>query len=124
MEQLTALAINFIALSAEASPWLLLGLLIAGLMKVWVPSKVLSKHLGHGKLAIIKAALIGAPLPLSSCGAIPVATGLRRSDASTTSSFLVATPETGIDSVSVYYALLAPVFAVYRPIAAITLVTK
>ncbi len=121
MEQLTALAINFLDLSAEASPWLLLGLLIAGLMKAWVPSKVLSKHLGQGKSAIIKAALIGAPLPLCSCGVIPVATELRRSgaSASATSSFLVATPETGIDSVSVSYALLGPVFAIYRPIAAI-----
>jgi len=121
MEQLTTLAINFIALSAEASPWLLLGLLIAGLMKAWVPNKVLSKHLGHGKQAIIKAALIGAPLPLCSCGVIPVATELRRSgaSASATSSFLVATPETGVDSVSVSYALLGPVFAIYRPIAAI-----
>lgn len=121
MEQLTALAMNFLDLSAEASPWLLLGLLIAGLMKAWVPSKVLSKHLGQGKLAIVKAALIGAPLPLCSCGVIPVATELRRSgaSASATSSFLVATPETGIDSVSVSYALLGPVFAIYRPIAAI-----
>ncbi len=121
MEQLTALTINFLDLSAEASPWLLLGLLIAGLMKAWVPSKVLSKHLGQGKLAIIKAALIGAPLPLCSCGVIPVATELRRSgaSASATSSFLVATPETGIDSVSVSYALLGPIFAIYRPIAAI-----
>jgi uncharacterized membrane protein YraQ (UPF0718 family) len=121
MEQLTALAINFLDLSAEASPWLLLGLLIAGLMKAWVPSKVLSKHLGQGKSAIIKAALIGAPLPLCSCGVIPVATELRRSgaSASATASFLVATPETGIDSVSVSYALLGPVFAIYRPIAAV-----
>ena len=121
MEQITALTINFLDLSAEASPWLLLGLLIAGLMKAWVPSKVLSKHLGQGKLAIIKAALIGAPLPLCSCGVIPVATELRRSGASpsATSSFLVATPETGIDSVSVSYALLGPVFAIYRPTAAI-----
>ena len=121
MEQLTALTINFLDLSAEASPWLLLGLLIAGLMKAWVPSEVLSKHLGQGKTAIIKAALIGAPLPLCSCGVIPVATELRRSgaSASATSSFLVATPETGIDSVSVSYALLGPVFAIYRPIAAI-----
>ena len=121
MEQLSALTINFLDLSAEASPWLLLGLLIAGLMKAWVPSKVLSKHLGQGKSAIIKAALIGAPLPLCSCGVIPVATELRRSgaSASATSSFLVATPETGIDSVSVSYALLGPVFAIYRPFAAI-----
>ncbi len=121
MEQLAFLINNFIELSAEASPWLLLGLLIAGLMKAWVPSKILSKHLGKGKSAVIKAALIGAPLPLCSCGVIPVATELRRSGASApaTASFLVATPETGIDSVSVSYALLGPVFAIYRPFAAI-----
>jgi len=112
---------NFVALSAEASPWLLLGLVIAGLMKSWVPSKILSKHLGSGNSAIIKAAFIGAPLPLCSCGVIPVATELRRSGASApaTSSFLVATPETGVDSVSVSYALLGPIFAIYRPITAI-----
>jgi len=121
MEHLAPFINNFIELSAEASPWLLLGLLIAGLMKAWVPSKILSKHLGKGKSAVIKAALIGAPLPLCSCGVIPVATELRRSGASApaTASFLVATPETGIDSVSVSYALLGPVFAIYRPFAAI-----
>lgn len=121
VEQLSSFINNFIDLSAEASPWLLLGLLIAGLMKAWVPTKILSKHLGKGKSAIIKAALIGAPLPLCSCGVIPVATELRRSGASApaTASFLVATPETGIDSVSVSYALLGPVFAIYRPFAAI-----
>lgn len=121
MEHLSLFVDNFIALSAEASPWLLLGLLIAGLMKAWVPSEILSKHLGKGKSAIVKAALIGAPLPLCSCGVIPVAAELRRSGASApaTASFLVATPETGIDSVSVSYALLGPVFAIYRPFAAI-----
>ncbi len=121
MEHLIAFTSNFIELSAEASPWLLLGLLIAGLMKAWVPTEILSKHLGKGKSAVVKAALIGAPLPLCSCGVIPVATELRRSGASApaTASFLVATPETGIDSVSVSYALLGPVFAIYRPFAAI-----
>jgi uncharacterized membrane protein YraQ (UPF0718 family) len=121
LEYLSALQTNFLALSAEASPWLLLGLLIAGLMKSWVPTQILSKHLGDGKLAILKAAIIGAPLPLCSCGVIPVATELRRSGASApaTASFLVATPETGVDSVSVSYALLGPVFAIYRPITAI-----
>lgn len=112
---------NLLQLSAEASPWLLLGLIIAGLMKAWVPTKILSQHLGHGKQAIVKAAFIGAPLPLCSCGVIPVATELRRSGASApaTSSFLVATPETGVDSVSVSYALLGPIMAVYRPITAV-----
>jgi len=90
-------------------------------MKSWVPTQILSRHLGEGKLAIIKAAIIGAPLPLCSCGVIPVATELRRSGASApaTSAFLVATPETGVDSVSVSYALLGPIFAIYRPITAI-----
>ena len=121
MDTLSQLFNNFITLSAEASPWLLLGLAIAGLMKSWVPAKILSHHLGQGNSAIIKAALIGAPLPLCSCGVIPVATELRRSgaSASATSSFLVATPETGVDSVSVSYAMLGPVFAIYRPITAI-----
>jgi uncharacterized membrane protein YraQ (UPF0718 family) len=121
MEKLSELATNFVDLSVEASPWLLLGLLIAGLMKAWVPTKILSKHLGDSNKSIIKAALIGAPLPLCSCGVIPVATELRRSGASApaTASFLVATPETGVDSVSISYALLGPVFAIYRPITAI-----
>lgn len=80
---------NLVQLSAEASPWLLLGLLIAGLMKAWVPTRILSHHLGSGKKAIVKAAFIGAPLPLCSCGVIPVATELKRSGASApaTSSF-------------------------------------
>ncbi|WDE06501.1 SO_0444 family Cu/Zn efflux transporter [Thalassomonas viridans] len=121
MEQLTALLNNFIDLSAEASPWLLLGLLIAGLMKAWLPKQILNKHLGKGKSGIVKAALVGAPLPLCSCGVIPVATELKRGGASdpATASFLVATPETGVDSVSVSYAILGPVFAVYRPVTAI-----
>lgn len=112
---------NFLELSAEAAPWLILGLVIAGLMKSWLPSKILSSHLGQGKKAIIKAALIGAPLPLCSCGVIPVATELKRSGASdsATAAFLVATPETGIDSMSVSYSLLGPFFAIYRPICAI-----
>ncbi|WP_371377556.1 SO_0444 family Cu/Zn efflux transporter [Thalassotalea aquiviva] len=112
---------NLLQLANEASPWLILGLIIAGLMKTWVPTQILTQHLGKGKRAIVKAAFIGAPLPLCSCGVIPVASQLRRSGASpsATSAFLVATPETGVDSVSVSYALLGPVMAIYRPFAAI-----
>jgi uncharacterized membrane protein YraQ (UPF0718 family) len=112
---------NLLQLSVEASLWLLFGLLIAGLMKAWVSTKILSLHLGHGNKAIIKAAFIDAPLPLCLCSVIPVATELRRSGASAPGSaaFLVATPETGVDSVSVSYALLGPVLAIYRPVTAI-----
>ncbi len=114
---------NLLALSLEAAPWLVLGLVIGGLMKSLIPTAFLQKHLsGSGLPSIIKAALLGAPLPLCSCGVIPAALGLRRAGASkpATVSFLVSTPETGIDSVSISYALLGPFMAITRPIAAIT----
>lgn len=114
---------NFIDLFLESAPWMLLGLVIAGLLKEWIPTDLLTKHLGgRGAKTTIKAAFIGAPLPLCSCGVIPAAMGLRRSGASksATTSFLVATPETGIDSVSISYALLGPFMAIIRPIAAIS----
>ena len=113
---------NFVQLFVESAPWLLLGLFFAGLMKVLVPSQLLAKHLGEpGLMATVKAALLGAPLPLCSCGVIPAALALRRSGASkaATASFLISTPETGVDSVSVSYALLGPFMAVIRPVAAI-----
>ncbi|MDQ7048068.1 MAG: permease [Enterobacterales bacterium] len=113
---------NFIDLFTESAPWLLLGLLIAGLMKWLVPMALLQKHMGDNSFSsVIKAALIGAPLPLCSCGVIPAAIGLKRAGASRSStvSFLIATPETGVDSISVSYALLGPFFAIIRPFAAI-----
>ncbi len=113
---------NLLALSLEAAPWLVLGLVIGGLIKALIPTSFLQRHLsGNGFSAIFKAALFGAPLPLCSCGVIPAALGLRQAGASrpATVSFLVSTPETGIDSVSISYALLGPFMAVVRPVAAI-----
>ena len=113
---------NFLSLFLESAPWLLLGLVVAGIMHELVPVSLLQKHMGNNSIgAVSKAAVIGAPLPLCSCGVIPAAIGLRRSGASkpATVSFLVSTPETGVDSVSVSYALLGPVFAIVRPVAAV-----
>lgn len=113
---------NLWLLALEAAPWLLLGLIIAGLLKALIPQRWLEKHLGgDGIWPMTKAAILGAPLPLCSCGVIPAALALRRSGASKSStvSFLVSTPETGVDSVSITYALLGPVMAVARPIAAV-----
>jgi len=113
---------NLLELSLEAAPWLVLGLVIGGLIKALVPTSFLQKHLsGNGLISIVKAALFGAPLPLCSCGVIPAALGLRRAGASkpATVSFLVSTPETGIDSVTISYALLGPFMAIVRPIAAV-----
>ena len=123
MSDIILLGQNFLALFVESAPWLLLGLLVAGIMHELVPVSFLEKHMGSSSFgSITKAAVIGAPLPLCSCGVIPAALGLRRSGASKSStiSFLVSTPETGVDSVSVSYALLGPLYAIVRPIAAIT----
>lgn len=114
---------NFWQLFILSAPWLLLGLVIAGIINVYLPEQFLVKHLGkEGLLTTIKAAFIGAPLPLCSCGVIPAALGLRRAGASkgATTAFLVSTPETGVDSISVSYVLLGPFMAIIRPIAAIT----
>jgi uncharacterized membrane protein YraQ (UPF0718 family) len=113
---------NILDLYLDAAPWLLLGLIAAGLIKAWVPDSLLTRWLGgSGPWPVTKAALIGAPLPLCSCGVLPAALGLRRGGASrsATLSFLIATPETGADSIAVSYALLGPVMAIVRPIAAI-----
>ena len=113
---------NFIDLFTESAPWLLFGLFIAGVMKYLLPVGLLEKHMaGNNMKSVTKAAVIGAPLPLCSCGVIPAAIGLRRSGASksATASFLVATPETGVDSISISYALLGPFMAIIRPISAI-----
>ncbi|MCK8046149.1 SO_0444 family Cu/Zn efflux transporter [Shewanella sp. 1CM18E] len=114
---------NFIELFLESAPWLLLGLVLAGMLKMFVPMAWMQKQLGgHGFKTTVKAAVLGAPLPLCSCGVIPAAVGLRRSGASkaATTSFLVSTPETGVDSVTVSYVLLGPFMAIVRPIAAVT----
>jgi len=111
---------NFLHLFLESAPWLLLGLVLAGLLKVFVPMVWMQKQLGgHGMKTVVKAALLGAPLPLCSCGVIPAAVGLRRAGASkaATTSFLVSTPETGVDSITVSYVLLGPFMAIVRPIA-------
>ncbi|MEM8500234.1 MAG: SO_0444 family Cu/Zn efflux transporter [Pseudomonadota bacterium] len=114
---------NFIDLFVESAPWLLIGFVVAGLIKGLIPADFLSRHLGgRGAWTTIKASFIGAPLPLCSCGVVPAALSLRKTGASknATVSFLVATPETGVDSVTVTYALLGPVMAIVRPIAAVS----
>ncbi|WP_303906832.1 SO_0444 family Cu/Zn efflux transporter [Thiohalomonas denitrificans] len=113
---------NTLAIYLDAAPWLLLGLIAAGLIKAWVSEAWMTRWLGgRGFGPVARAAIIGAPLPLCSCGVLPSALGLRRSGASrgSTLSFLIATPETGVDSVAITYALMGPFMAIIRPIAAI-----
>ncbi len=106
----------------EMSPYILLGFLIAGLLHAFIPQKVMARHLsGSGWKSVLKSSLIGIPLPLCSCGVLPTAIGMRRSGASkaATTSFLISTPQTGVDSIAATWSLLGPAFAIIRPIAAL-----
>lgn len=105
----------------ESSMFILFGFFIAGLLKAFIPNDFIQKHLGKGKMSsVLKSSLFGVPIPLCSCGVIPAAAGLREQGASkgATASFLISTPETGVDSIAVTYALLDPVMTVIRPVAA------
>lgn len=112
---------EFAGLVFETAPYLLIGFLVAGLLKVFLPARAVQGHLGKNNLrSVFKAALYGIPIPLCSCSVIPTATSLRKSGASkgATASFLISTPETGVDSISVTWALLDPVMTVVRPVIA------
>lgn len=107
---------------AEMSPYLLFGFLVAGLLSVLISPESVERHLGSKGLApLLKASLFGIPLPLCSCGVIPVSMSLRKHGASkgATISFLLSTPQTGADSIFVTLSLLGPVFAILRPVAAL-----
>lgn len=108
-------------MTCEMAPYILLGLLIAGLLHAFVTPQTMSRHLArHDWKSVVKAALIGVPLPLCSCGVLPTAVAMRRNGASksATSAFLISTPQTGVDSIAATWSLLGPAFAILRPIAA------
>lgn len=113
---------QIIAIINEMSPYLLLGFLLAGLMHAFVPGRLYSRYLSAPSFgSVVRAALLGIPLPLCSCGVIPTAMSLRREGASrgATTSFLVATPQTGVDSIVATWSLMGLPFAIVRPIAAL-----
>jgi uncharacterized protein len=111
-----------ISISLTAAPWLLMGLLAAGFIKAFIPRAFLQRWLsGNGVAAVSRAAVIGAPLPLCSCGAIPTALTIYRKGAGRgpTIAFLIGTPGIGIDSVLISYALLGPLMALSRALGAV-----
>lgn len=106
----------------QMSPYLLLGFTISGVLSVLMSTIWIERHLGGGRISsVVKATLVGVPIPLCSCGVIPVATSLKRSGASkgATTAFLISTPQTGVDSILATYGLLGPLFAIFRPVAAL-----
>jgi hypothetical protein len=122
MEYLTSFLAESWHVFRQAAPFLLFGFLVAGLLKALVPADLLVRHFGgRGFASVLKGALLGAPLPLCSCGVLPAAMGLRRqgAGAGATTAFMIATPETGVDSLAVTYAMIDPLMTVLRPLSAV-----
>ena len=105
----------------EMAPYILLGFFMAGVLHILVNPQIIAKYLGKGRIkSVLYATLLGIPLPLCSCGVLPTTAGLKKQGANDGAalSFMIATPETGVDSIAVTYALLDPIMTVFRPIAA------
>jgi uncharacterized protein len=104
----------------DVAIYMLFGFFVAGILYVFFKADKIKKYLGTGKIKpVILSALFGIPIPLCSCGVVPVATGLKKQGANSGAalSFMIATPESGVDSISISYAMLDPVMTVIRPVA-------
>ena len=113
---------EILSIALTSAPWLLIGFFAAGLIKAFVPDELLQRLVGGSSLTCIaRAAVIGAPLPLCSCGAIPTALALYRGGAGRgpTTAFLIGTPGIGVDSLAITYALLGPFMALVRASGAV-----
>lgn len=122
MEYLTKTVYSMWAVTGQMAPYLLFGFLMSGILFILVSPEWIERHLGgRGILPVIKSALLGVPLPLCSCGVIPVSTAIRRHGAGrgAVTAFLISTPQTGVDSILATYAMLGPFYAVFRPVAAL-----
>ena len=119
MEYINLFFIALVELSNAMAPYILFGLLFAGILHEFVPDTLVTKHLGKDNIfSVIKATLFGVPLPVCSCGVIPLATSIKKSGASkgATLSFLISTPITGVDSILATYGIFGWIFTIYRVI--------
>ncbi len=117
MNWIRSFAFNTWSLTTEMAPYLLLGFLMAGLLRIFFNEEWVRRHLGQkGFRQIVKAVLIGIPLPLCSCGVIPVAAGIRRQGGQrgAVAAFTASTPQTGVDSIAATVGMLGWVFTVVR----------
>ena len=114
--------INFWNVFSAMAPWLLLGYFLAGVIAFLLPPEQIKRHLnGKGMKPILKAVLLGIPLPLCSCGVIPVAASLREEGAGkgATGAFFISTPQTGIDNILVTWSMVGWHLALLRPVLAL-----
>lgn len=121
MDYISSFVHSFVDMYIDMSFYIMIGLLVVGFLNTYVKREKILKHLGTDKFSsVIKASLAGVPLPLCSCGVVPTALELKRGGASNGAviSFLISTPQTGVDSIAATYSMMGIVMAVYRPIAA------
>jgi Predicted permeases len=126
LDALTQYLLECWSVLREAAPFVILGFFVAGLIKALLPDAWMHRHLGgRGPVSVFKAALMGVPLPLCSCGVLPAALGMRRKGAGpgATTAFMISTPETGVDSLAVTYAMIDPLMTAFRPVAAFVTAT-
>lgn len=113
---------ELVGLVNEMSPYLLLGFLFAGVLRVVFPRQVITRYMGKQNFrSVFNASLLGVPMPLCSCGVLPAGVGFYRNGASRgpTISFLISTPQTGVDSILATYSLLGLPLAIIRPLVAL-----
>jgi len=111
-------------LSIAMAPYILFGLIFAGILHELVPDSIVTKHLGKDNVtSVVKSTVFGIPLPVCSCGVIPLATSIKKSGASkgATLSFLISTPITGIDSIMATYGIFGWIFTLYRVITSMVI---
>ena len=124
MEFISLFIDALIDLSNAMAPYILFGLLFAGILHELVPESLVTKHLGKKTISsVVKSTLFGIPLPVCSCGVIPLATGIKKSGASkgATLSFLISTPITGVDSILATYGIFGWIFTIYRVITSMAI---
>jgi len=126
MDYITLFFNSLLDLSHAMSPYILFGLLFAGILHELVPDSIVTKHLGRENIySVIKSTLFGIPLPVCSCGVIPLASSIKKSGASkgATLSFLISTPITGVDSILATYGMFGWIFTIYRVITSMVIAT-
>jgi uncharacterized membrane protein YraQ (UPF0718 family) len=104
----------------DVAIYMLFGFFVAGVLHAFFKPDRIKKTLGTGKIRpVVLSALFGIPIPLCSCGVVPVATSLKKQGANSGAalSFMIATPESGVDSIAVSWAILDPIMTVVRPVA-------
>ena len=124
MEQITLFLNALVDLSNAMAPYILFGLIFAGVLHELVPETLVTKHLGKENIwSVIKSTVFGIPLPVCSCGVIPLATSIKKSGASkgATLSFLISTPITGVDSIMATYGIFGWIFTIYRALTSMVI---